>query len=1164
MTKSLAGVDCTLRGSRAVVSPVLMPLIVLGLLAAGGSRAWGQCQAVQSPPTPIPWTCFTTIRSINLNGSPVRDPEGGKSNDSSNGGKSFSAESDLSSGWPQTTAACNPVGPGDTQCGTGATMFFDYNNGGTVWTPAGDPKVPDPVDSNLLDDTLFLRMRVNGDPTAPSNHNLFSNSHWNFLHDYDEDSYKEFWFDVYGNLNILRILFENNNSQSVTNDNACSVAGGTLVTTLPSCTTNIGNTPSGAPCTQSFTRALPVSDVIPGDTSGEWYVDVQIPLYVFKDCTGAQRVSPYSALKFLFSTSDSSQDPIQKDFTPGCSSGTLPLVPCNFSDTTPVTLASFRAQQQGPDLRIDWSTGSELGNVGFNLYGKTASGWERLNERLIGSKVVDSLAPVDYAFSTGRVDATEFAVEDVDVQGRTRWHGGLAPGLENGAKTAFVKLDWPAIAREHQVKGEQRLTTRRHLSAAGVKQARAAGAGTTSWPVFDLRVSADGIYRVTYEALAAAGLDLAGVRASTIGLTNRGSAVPTRVEGNGAKGTEFGPGGFIEFFGQGLDTLYAKTNVYRVVVDAKLARRVGEDKAAPTAKGATVVSYAEKVTVENENGWSFAAPNGDPWYDQWILAYDKAPETRDLPLNVDNLVAGQARISLGLWGVTNWPDAAPDHHVLVALNGSPLGDARFDGLINQPLSFDVPAGVLHEGANTATLTVAGDTGYDWDIVALDSYTVTYPRALVARGGSLRFTAAGDTLRVAGLPSSDVVVYRLSDRGGPVRITGAKTQPSGASFTVTVRGERDAAEYIAAAVGSLPAPAITPAPVVGDLTSGRADYLIITHPNFAGDLAALVAARQAQGLSVKVAETDDIYSSYGYGIFGPEAIRSYVTWAVANLGTKYVLLVGGDTYDYLNRLGAGSMSFVPTFYTQTGPLVSFEPSDGMLGDVDGDRLPDVAIGRLPVRTSAELQAMIAKTLAYPVQSAAGTAVFAADRSSVGAQFTTISDQLIATVPAGWQVQRAFIDDLGVSGAKTTLVGAIDTGVALTHYIGHSDFSRWSFEALFSNSDAAALTNAGRPTLLVQWGCWNSFFVLPSGSSLAEQFLVRGDRGAAAVIGPAGLTSVDADREMGLRLIPLLLQPGMTVGQALTQVKHEVAALNPILTDVTLGVNLLGDPALVVVP
>ncbi len=109
-----------------------------------------------------------------------------------------------------------------------------------------------------------------------------------------------------------------------------------------------------------------------------------------------------------------------------------------------------------------------------------------------------------------------------------------------------------------------------------------------------LLVDETGIHRVTYEALRDAGLDLQGMWTAALALTNRGEPVPVHVqEGRGRSvrilarsgrdrpGGFFGPGGFIEFYGEALDTLYTRTNVYQLRLDPRRARRVEHDAQTP-------------------------------------------------------------------------------------------------------------------------------------------------------------------------------------------------------------------------------------------------------------------------------------------------------------------------------------------------------------------------------------------------------------------------------------------------------------------------------------------------------------------------------------------------------------------------------------------------------
>ena len=111
-----------------------------------------------------------------------------------------------------------------------------------------------------------------------------------------------------------------------------------------------------------------------------------------------------------------------------------------------------------------------------------------------------------------------------------------------------------------------------------------------------------------------------------------------------------------------------------------------------------------------------------------------------------------------------------------------------------------------------------------------------------------------------------------------------------------------------------------------------------------ELDELVTIRSEDYL-VKVVDVNQVYAQFGNHNFGPQGIEAYIKFAVANMSTRFVVLVGNDSYDYQNFL-FDSVSLMPTKYVDTligGLLVSQTASDASYGDVNDDGVPDVAIG-----------------------------------------------------------------------------------------------------------------------------------------------------------------------------------------------------------------------------
>jgi hypothetical protein len=804
--------------------------------------------------------------------------------------------------------------------------------------------------------------------------------------------------------------------------------------------------------------------------------------------------------------------------------------------TTPVTLSYFRAERGGVVVTFNWSTMTESGNVGFNLYAGKDGEWLQLNDELLASHTTDSLDRQDYTFRT-ETDAEVFYIEDVSVLGETRRHGPFEIGETYGGRLDADKVDWQAVA-----------AARPSLSTTPGGDSR-----------LFLKVDQTGLYRVGYESLRAAGYDLAGVPLEQIGLNSWGQAVPVHVTGRGGV---FGPGSVIEFYGEALDSLYTGTNIYTLQV-GQPGKRVAVERKAASKQIKTPLAYRETLTVERQRAYANYAPGADAWYDTSMLAYT-TPKSWDFNFDVDGLADpnGSVRLDLLVWGVTDWPQA-PDHHLRVSLNGMTLGEAAFDGLVEQTLSLSLPAGTLREGSNTLTLTLPGDTGVKWDMVNLDRFSLTYQRVFAARDGRLTFSAKAKAFKVTDLPGKDVIVYRLGENGA-VRLAKVAVAAENGSYSATFAGSGQMDTYLVTAAGQTLAPGLENVPIPGADLKVLAKFVIIAHPDFIPGLAPLVQARQSEGMSVKVVDVTDLYARYTYGVFDPQAIRDYIAYAHTSLGTEYVLLVGGDTYDYHDYLGRGSLSFIPSLYATTGEIAKFVPADPLYADVDGDQIPDLALGRFPVRTAAELGLIVQKTLDYGSKDYRQTAVFVSDKHDGVVSFKTISGRMAAKLPADWTVENLHLDDLGTTAAQTRLLEAMNRGTALVTFTGHSGPAAWTFGGLFNTQHASGLTNAGRPFVTVQWGCWNTYYVDPVNNYLVQSLLFAGDRGTAAVLGASTLTDSNSEALLGELLTPKLVTPGTSLGQALRDAKRQLAASHPNLLDVLLGWSLMGDPTLTVEP
>ncbi len=127
--------------------------------------------------------------------------------------------------------------------------------------------------------------------------------------------------------------------------------------------------------------------------------------------------------------------------------------------TNPISLGSFyAASADRAKVLIQWTTQTEVANLGFKLYGRIDGQWIQLNERLIlglGDSV--STQRYDALVSTS---ATVFAISDVDLKGTETLHGPYRLGQKYGSESDRSVIDWSAEKAERERKRARRTLLR--------------------------------------------------------------------------------------------------------------------------------------------------------------------------------------------------------------------------------------------------------------------------------------------------------------------------------------------------------------------------------------------------------------------------------------------------------------------------------------------------------------------------------------------------------------------------------------------------------------------------------------------------------------------------------------------------------------------------------
>jgi len=581
-------------------------------------------------------------------------------------------------------------------------------------------------------------------------------------------------------------------------------------------------------------------------------------------------------------------------------------------------------------------------------------------------------------------------------------------------------------------------------------------------------------------------------------------------------------------------------------------------------------------TISSAEQHSSFLTNGDPYFDRQVSSFGSPAETVydfafDQTINAD--AAG--RIEFELVGSINFPGDEPDHHVQMVLNGVTVLDQRFDGLETLSAGADLPAGVVKQSGNELRIILPGDTGFFIDRVVVDEVVVSATTPLAGQA-SYQFNAPnasiGYQVELQGA-ADQAEVYAFTNTGALSRVE-ASVDSAGALRFAALPFEPDGArgETLGYAVGTPDAwTDVTDISVTTPQTLHQepADYLLIAHPNFMGDkLTEFVELKTEQGFVPRTVDYLNIVDTYGYGNDTPQALENFLARAQSEFEFANVLLVGGQTYDYLDINDQGIVNFIPTHYRPVS-IFQFAPTDNPYADLDNDNLPDVAIGRWPVRDNQDLADIVDKTKAWHenrnAEAFQDALLIAQPNDQRDLNF---SDQLTGRValPLGElaefdQIEKLEIQAAGagtadpVAQARQQILNSIDNGTDLISFNGHGSTAAWGFQGIVNTEFVQSLDNAGQPVVVMPLACYTTYYESPTVNSLAHQWMFAGNTGAVAVHGASVLGEFRENAIFAERFLRHSKDVS-TMGEAIKNAKRAMSSRNSMLDNWA----LLGDPAL----
>jgi len=683
-------------------------------------------------------------------------------------------------------------------------------------------------------------------------------------------------------------------------------------------------------------------------------------------------------------------------------------------------------------------------------------------------------------------------------------------------------------------------------------------------------VKKEGMYRVTRAELQAAGFDV-----------NSNSANWRLFADGNEQAIIIGAGDqYIEFYGKGLDVRETDTRTYYLIADSLPGKRAISKIL--NNIGGNVFSHSYRLSVEKKereppSGLSYYAlnyssflKNGDVENYFGRVVYSDVPTCAnpDQPctfidlngIDVNGLLS--PTITVKMQGLHRTP-ATVQHNVRVILNDAELGLVTGYGDTNFSGDLSVPAGLLIEGRNVLKLA----TSVSSDSLFFDSVKISYNRKYQADNNRILFFTPGyRKIDVNGFSSSAIRVFDVTLDGNPQLVSDLPVTQNGSTFSVRTPSNRPAVMYAVTDAGLLTVDSILPDDASSLATPNNvADMIIISYSSTEFMAAAETWATYRRspaggGFTVKVVNVDDIYDEFSYGKHSGAAVHQFLNYAKTNWQDpkpRYVLILGDASTDPRNYERHGTFDFVPTripelIYEEAG-------SDEALSDFNHDGVADMAIGRVPARTVADVTTVFNKTTAFEVpeiQSLSRGFLCASDLPQ-GFDFAAMCGVLKDQLPSNTPTQ---LINRGDPQARQTLLDGLNTGKFLVNYSGHGSAGVWANSGFFSVLDVPLLTNANRQSIFTMLTCWNGLFTHPKNDSLGEALLESPTGGAAATWASSTETTPDYQLTMGARFNNQIgLGNIKRIGDLVGDAKATVAG-----SDVGYSWVLLGDPALKVRP
>jgi hypothetical protein len=300
-----------------------------------------------------------------------------------------------------------------------------------------------------------------------------------------------------------------------------------------------------------------------------------------------------------------------------------------------------------------------------------------------------------------------------------------------------------------------------------------------------------------------------------------------------------------------------------------------------------------------------------------------------------------------------------------------------------------------------------------------------------------------------------------------------------------------------------------------------DLVIVTYPPYADQALRLASYHeQWDNMTSVVVTPQQIYNEFSSGAQDVSAIRDFMKMLYDRAGTgsepRYLLLFGDASYDYKN-ITSEDNNLVPAYESRESlrSAASFVTDDffGCLDEDEGSNgsgTMDIGIGRFPVKTEAEAVAMVDKTFRYmmPVRENFGpwrnSLCYIADDEDNNIHLGQAEGLVEITDSLGpvYNVNKIYLDaylqmqtpsGTRYPDANKAIDKNVNDGCLIINYTGHGGETGWATERVLDIPMIQAYKNISNMPAFVTATCEFSRYDDPGLVSAGELVMMNPDGG-----------------------------------------------------------------------